>query len=223
MKKIPTLFKREFEGQTVHIKNEVTPGFEWVLEGKGLATIKWDGACCAIFNGQLYRRYDAKKGKTPPAGAIPCQPDPDPITGHWPHWVKCDEDNPSDKWFIAALESSKYQVIKEASKHILVAAVRAGSGQTEPPPASFEAVGRHFNGNPYDLDHDILIPHGRHKIKGLKRSFEGIRDYLHKTNIEGIVFWRDDRPQCKIKRTDFGFAWPTHIQDPWLWTIRASV
>lgn len=199
MKKIPTLFKREFEGQTVHIKNEVTPGFEWVLEGKGLATIKWDGACCAIFNGQLYRRYDAKKGKTPPAGAIPCQPDPDPITGHWPHWVKCDEDNPSDKWFIAALEYSRDIAINEA-------------------PRSFEAVGRHFNGNPYDLDYDMLIPHGRHGIEGLTRSFEGIRDYLQKTNIEGIVFWRDDRPQCKIKRTDFGFAWPTHIQDPCLWT-----
>lgn len=199
MKKIPTLFKREFEGQTVHIKNEVTPGFEWVLEGNGLATVKWDGACCAIFNGQLYRRYDAKKGKTPPAGAIPCQPDPDPITGHWPHWVKCDEDNPSDKWFIAALEYSRDIAINEA-------------------PRSFEAVGRHFNGNPYDLDYDMLIPHGRHGIAGLTRSFEGIRDYLQKTNIEGIVFWRDDRPQCKIKRTDFGFAWPTHIQNPCLWT-----
>ena len=27
-------------------------------------------------------------------------------------------------------------------------------------------------------------------------------------DIEGIVFWKDGAPQCKIKRTDFGFEWP---------------
>lgn len=26
--------------------------------------------------------------------------------------------------------------------------------------------------------------------------------------LEGIVFWKDGQPQCKIKRTDFGFSWP---------------
>lgn len=24
---------------------------------------------------------------------------------------------------------------------------------------------------------------------------------------EGIVFWKDGQPQCKIKRSDFGFPW----------------
>ena len=24
---------------------------------------------------------------------------------------------------------------------------------------------------------------------------------------EGIVFWKDRQPQCKIKRSDFGFPW----------------
>ena len=24
---------------------------------------------------------------------------------------------------------------------------------------------------------------------------------------EGIVFWNDGQPQCKIKRSDFGFPW----------------
>lgn len=26
--------------------------------------------------------------------------------------------------------------------------------------------------------------------------------------IEGIVFWKDGEPRCKIKRSDFGFEWP---------------
>lgn len=27
--------------------------------------------------------------------------------------------------------------------------------------------------------------------------------------IEGIVFWYGGKPLCKIKRSDFGFKWPT--------------
>ena len=71
MKKIPTLFKREFEGHNiVNILPEVTEGMEWVLNGEGTATVKIDGACCAIINGEFYKRYDAKKGKSVPEGAI---------------------------------------------------------------------------------------------------------------------------------------------------------
>lgn len=41
MKKIPTLFEREFlNHHVVKTLNKVTPGMEWVLEGYGTATIK---------------------------------------------------------------------------------------------------------------------------------------------------------------------------------------
>ena len=73
MKKIPTLFERVFENKRiVVITDKVYPGMEWVLEGKGIATEKIDGSCTAIIDGVFYKRYDAKKGKKPPAGAIPC-------------------------------------------------------------------------------------------------------------------------------------------------------
>lgn len=39
------------------------------------------------------------------------------------------------------------------------------------------------------------------------RSFDGIRDWLANHDEEGIVFWKDGEPKCKIKRTDFGFEW----------------
>lgn len=29
-----------------------------------------------------------------------------------------------------------------------------------------------------------------------------------KYRIEGLVFWFNGEPICKIKRTDFGFDWP---------------
>lgn len=183
MKKIPTLFIKWFNnGKFKEILPNVTPGFEWVLEGEGEATIKIDGSCCAIVGGELYKRYDAKKGKKAPEGAIPCC-EPDAVTGHHPHWVKCDRNNPADKWFWNAYDNTP-EIVN----------------------VTFEAIGPHFQGNPYGLCDDILEPHGVKHIE-VERSFEGIKKYLEENYIEGIVFWKDGEPQCKIKRSDFGFEW----------------
>ena len=196
MKKIPTLFKREFDPKTHKIAAvlpEATEGLEWVLEGEGVATVKMDGSCCAIINGEFYKRYDAKKGRTTPPGAIPCC-DPDPITGHWPHWVKVDPENPSDKWFYEAYQNMlKMSDVKDLSME-----------------GTYEALGPHFQANPYKLTADILVRHGVARIH-VTRSFEGIRDFLKDTPVEGIVFWKDGEPQCKIKRSDFGLQWPVKM------------
>jgi hypothetical protein len=183
MKKIPTLFEREYANhKVVGIKPNVTQGLEWVLEGKGMATEKIDGSCTAIINGEFYKRYDAKKGKKPPEGAIPCC-EPDPITGHHPHWVKVDESNPADKWFMNAYKNTPELI-----------------------DGTYEAIGVHFQGNPYGLCDDILERHGVKKIE-IPRTFEGIKKYLTDNYIEGIVFWLDGEPRCKIKRSDFGLDW----------------
>lgn len=186
MKKIPTLFKREFEGhRIVGITDEITPGCEEAFL-HGEATLKVDGSCCAIIDGTFYKRYDAKMGKKVPEGAIPCCL-PDPVTGHWPHWVRVDEDNPADKWFFTALLN------------------RCRGGY--PGDGTYEAVGPHFNGNPHNIPIDILERHGAHKID-IKRDFESVKYYLEHNNVEGIVFWFNGEPVCKIKRSDFGFEWP---------------
>lgn len=190
MNKIPTLFKREFEnGKVVGITDEVYPGMEWVLEGKGTATLKWDGSCCAIIDGVYYKRFDAKPGRKIPSGAIPCC-EPDPVTGHHPHWVPVDFQSKADKWFVAAWDKSRE----------LGAPNITGNG-------TYEAVGPHFNGNPYKLEDDILIPHGTVEVD-CGRSYEEIKEYLRCNYIEGIVFWFCGVPMCKIKRKDFGFDWP---------------
>ena len=186
MKKIPTLFERIFENhKIVGITDKVYPNMEWVLEGEGIATLKLDGSCCAIINGIFYKRYDAK-GKKVPEGAIPCC-EPDPVTGHFPHWVAVDLTNPADKWFYAALLNS----IEECGK------LEAGT---------YEAIGLHFQGNPYEMENDFLVKHGEIALD-VPRTFEGIKKYLEENHIEGIVFWKDGKPQCKIKRSDFGFSW----------------
>lgn len=188
MKKIPTLFERVYKNhRVVSITRNIGMGMEWVLDGKGVATVKMDGACCAIIDGKLYRRYDAKRGRKPPEGAIPCCA-PDPVTGHWPHWVACREGNTADKWFLEAYKNtSQIDTLTDGT---------------------YEAIGPHFQGNPYGLNKDTLDKHGRWGIR-VERSFEGIRDFLRENHhMEGIVFWRDGEPRCKIKRTDFGFPWP---------------
>ena len=73
---------------------------------------------------------------------------------------------------------------------------------------TYEAVGPHFQSNAYGLEKDTLVRHGSIVIDLPDKSFEGIRSYLGTHNIEGIVFWKDGKPQCKIKRKDFGFKWP---------------
>lgn len=195
MKKIPTLFKREFEGHNiVRVLPEVSDGsLRWVLDGEGTATVKIDGACCAIIDGVFYKRYDAKRGKPIPDGAIKCQEEADPVTGHLPCWVKVNENNPDDKWFIEA---------EKNTKHVKYVSPQLTEFRT------YEAVGKHFNGNPYNLDYDTLIPHGEEIIE-VERTFEGIKKYLEENYIEGIVFWKDGEPRCKIKRSDFGFEWAT--------------
>lgn len=197
MKKIPTLFKREFKDhKVVKILPEFTDDKcrDAVLNGE--ATIKFDGSCCAIIDGKFYKRYDAKKGKQIPENAIKCQEEADPVTGHLPCWVPVDENNPADKWFVEAYKDfSKYYILDDHT---------------------YEAIGPHFQGNPYGLECDTLVHHG---IEPADDSFEipsedpeEILIYIHRYlvlhDIEGLVFWLNGEPVCKIKRTDFGLPWP---------------
>ena len=189
MKKIPTLFHREFDNhKIIGITPEITEGCEEAFL-HGTPTIKFDGSCCAVINGVFYKRYDAKKGKPIPKSAIKCQGEPDPITGHFPCWVKVNENNPSDKWFVKAYKKT----LKSFA-----------------PDCTYEAIDPHFQGNPYNLEFDFLIKHGS-EITDFPRTFEGVRHWLETHNEEGLVFWLDNKPVCKIKRSDFGFAWPSRI------------
>ena len=139
MKKMPTLFERVFENhRIVRILPNVSPDLAWVMSGEGVATIKWDGTCCAVINGVFYKRYDAKHGKPIPSNAIKCQENADPVTGHLPCWVPCDRTATGDKWFWDAYD-------------------RMGIV----PDGTYEAIGPHFRANPYNLDADVLKPHGK--------------------------------------------------------------
>ena len=196
MKKMPCLFERDFHDRgRFTMREDVTPGCEWVLAGEGIATRKWDGTACAVIDGKLYKRYDAKKGKVAPAGAIPCDA-PDPVTGHHPHWVLVG-DEPESKWH------------REAWKEMVDKAVVISNG-------TYELIGPKVNGNPEKAATHIFIPHlsrfgptGNAELDAeLVRTFDGIREFLIDSWIEGIVFHHPDGRMCKIRRDDYGMRWP---------------
>lgn len=193
MKKIPCVFQREFLGKgQARPLADVTPGCEWVLAGEGVATIKRDGSVCIVLGGRLYRRFDAKHGKLAPAGAIPCDPAPDPVTGHWPHWVEVD-DGPDLRWHREAW-----------ARFIFLAAV---GGTVEG--ATYELCGPRVSGNRERMFQHVLFRHGAERVGGSNlRTFDGLRFWLGALPHEGLVFHHPDGRMAKIRRVDFGLAWP---------------
>ena len=182
MKKIISLFKRDYEGTRL-VFDELVPGAEWVTNGEGVATIKIDGTSCLVRDGKIYRRYDAKNGKTPPVGFEPAQ-DPDPVTGHWPGWLLVG-DKPEDKYH------------REAFNGFL------GENGT------YELVGPKVQGNPYNLNNHILVKHGEWLFDDQPpRSFDALKLWFENNHVEGIVWHRGNGDMVKIKRRDFGLPWP---------------
>lgn len=68
------------------VSGNLVPGSEWVIAGEGVATCKWDGTCVLIEDGRMWKRYEVKKGKTPPPGFRPAN-EVDPNTGKQQGWL----------------------------------------------------------------------------------------------------------------------------------------
>lgn len=188
MKKIPTLYERIYDdkGKPIGITPNIKPGLEDVFK-RCYATRKYDGTAVAFIDGKWMQRYDARK-KDRPADFIPCNDKPDPITGSDPGWIPA-----RDKYI---LEAISYFMENDCIYGIV-------NGTT------FEAVGPKINGNKDHFDHHTLVQHGQDTYfeDEYGPSFEGIKKFLTEHEIEGIVFWDDNGPVCKIKRRDFGIKW----------------
>ena len=57
------------------------------------------------------------------------------------------------------------------------------------------------------MSDDIIVRHGTKEVE-VGRTFDDIRAWLECNNQEGLVFWLNGKPVCKIKRSDFGLKWP---------------
>jgi hypothetical protein len=181
MKKISTLFKKD-PNDLGKVINEINPENQWAFK-YGVPTRKFDGTSCVIIDGEIYKRYDVKKGRQIPYGAIACQ-EADLITGHHPHWLRCDRMEKSDKYFFEAFDE-----------------------QEEWQDATYELCGIKIQGNPEKINGHQLIRHGCEGLYLKDYTFEYLKEYLSNPNndIEGIVFHHKiDGRMCKLRKSDFG-------------------
>lgn len=206
MKKIISLFERNYKTRLV-VPN-VFSGAEWVPAGEGKATVMYDGTCCMIRDGHLFKRYDrrltkpAKRRKKKVPNFVPSIEDFKPApenwepaeetfnvhTGHWPGWLPVGG-------------GSEDQYHREAFDNFV-----------DTDEGTYELVGPKIQGNPYNLLRHILLSHGDflpyHFPKEPPRDFEGLKEFFETSEIEGIVWHHPDGRMVKVKKKDFGFQWP---------------
>jgi hypothetical protein len=193
MIKVPTIFTRDLSRQPAHVVDHRSRQAErfWTSIGPGqrggryevVPTIKWDGTSCRMLAGRLWKRYDCKKGKTPPENFEPAQ-DPDPVTGHWPGWLAVGN-GPEDQWHREPIGGETFD------------------------DGTYELVGPKVQKNPYHLTTHRLIRHDGYPIPDAPfPDFIAIQEFLRSFDAEGIVWWHAGEPIGKIKRRDFGLPWP---------------
>lgn len=177
MKKIPTVFERDWEGDRSRVIDKVHPGCEWVLAGEGTAKRKYDGMCCMLRGGNLFKRRELRSGDAPPPNFE--QVDCDQETGKIIGWVPVG-DGPEDKWF------------RECDL--------AGLGD-----GTYELLGPKVQGNVEKRTAHVLQRHDMARTyPGAPRTFEELRAWLIGQDIEGLVFHHPDGRMAKIKLKDFG-------------------
>lgn len=186
MKKIPTLFVRDFTRDNGrYVTKEVTPGCEWVLAGEGVATRKYDGTCVMVDSddGSVWARREVKAGKPPPPNFRAVETDD--TTGKTVGWEP-------------AAQSSFAKFIAEAVEKQPVLL-----------PGTYELVGPKVNGNPERRLGHVLISHADAERVYLQvaLTFDTIREDVvalaNEDGCEGIVWHHPDGRMAKIKARDF--------------------
>ena len=180
MKKIVSLFQRNYDGDRL-VRDELAPGAEWVAAGEGVATRKYDGTCCLVRDGKLFKRYELKSGKTAPA-AFEAAQDADSTTGDVPGWLPVGA-GPED------------------ARHREAWAVAANIAEID---GTYELCGPKVQGNPERYTHHVLVRHGREVLSDAPRTYKALYRYLANKDVEGIVWHHPDGRMVKIKGKDFG-------------------
>lgn len=181
MKKIPTLFKRDFSLPGNPITAEYNDGTEWVLAGEGVATRKYDGTSVLIRGGKMYKRYEVKEGREEPYGFELA--DYDKTTGKKMGWIEVGNGS-EDKWY------------REASVGLTDGLAMADG--------TYELVGPKVQGNPEGYKSHYLVAHETAQaFTDVPTEFESLKRWLESKDIEGIVWHHPDGRMVKIKKKDF--------------------
>lgn len=221
VQKIPTLFDRDWDGDRSRVVDRPNPAAQWVLDGEGVATRKYDGTSCLVRDGILYKRF---------AFAVP----PDATLDNVQAVVPTDEeflpvsietspgrngpvtkaigwtrvgDGPEDEWH------------REGFAHTSRART---DNPTVLPDGTYELIGPKVQGNPERASEHQLVSHTDAKrfgfyqdpedeesfVDGCPRDYDGLRAWLQGRDIEGVVWHHPDGRMAKVKLRDFGLSRP---------------
>lgn len=187
MQKIPSLYVRDPENMA-RVTRDVNPRCQWVIDGEGTATVKWDGTCVRLDdNGQWWMRHQVKPGKTTPDQYIPVEHDP--VTGRTQGWIPAD--------------TSGY-------RKFLVEAIDNGHAD-EFEPGTYELVGPRIGANPHSFAVYTLLRHGVTPLFDVPTQYDALASWLRANNervgyLEGVVWHHPDGRMAKIKTKDFRHA-----------------
>lgn len=187
MKKIPTMFVRDWDGDRRYVGDEVTPGCEWVANGEGTPTRKYDGTCVMLdAEGRWWARREVKPGKSAPANFVALEHDLE--AGKTVGWEPI-EQSAFARWHAESLT--------EASED--------ETPITGPwPVGTYELIGPKVNGDPerYGV-HALILHEYAETLDDAPRDFAGLASWLHAHPYEGIVWHHEDGRMAKIKKRDF--------------------
>jgi hypothetical protein len=186
MQKIPTLFKRN-PTNMAHVLPEVNPDCQWVLDGEGIPTRKYDGTCVMFDGERWWARREVKPGKKAPANYRPIETDPN--TGKTVGWEPIEQ---------SAFVKFHAQALVSHDAHF---------GPTRFEPGTYELIGVKVNGNPERIDpefgHQLMRHAYAEELPDAPRSFDALKTWLASFEGEGVVWHHPDGRMAKLKKRDF--------------------
>lgn len=192
MRKIPTLFVRDPDTGLRYVTEQVHPDCQWVMDGEGVPTRKYDGTCVRFDGERWWARREVKPGKAAPANYVPVETDP--VTGKTVGW------EPVEQSAFAKVHAEAVAYQDDAARGLVDLGVYT--------PGTYELVGPKINGNPEQVDQHQLWAHATAEdmfVGGL--TFELIRDSVLSARdvdgCEGFVWHHEDGRMAKIKAKDF--------------------
>lgn len=184
MKKIPTLFVRDWDNNPKYVTRQPNPECQWVFDGEGTATRKYDGTCVMFDGDRWWARREVKPDKTPPADFVLLGEDTE--TGKRMGWEPIEQ---------SAFAKIHAEALASAVADNILATWARGT---------YELVGPKINRNPEGYEQHALVMHATAEdFTDIPLDYDGLAAWLHARPYEGIVWHAPDGRMAKIKGRDF--------------------
>ena len=183
MKKIPTIYVRDWAGDPAYVTQEPDPACDWVFAGEGKPTRKYDGTCVRFDGRRWWARREVKPGRPEPGGFELAGEDAQ--TGRRIGWEPADG-------------TGFHRFLLEA----------AGPEPGDWLPGTYELCGPKINQNPEGYPGHRLVRHdAAAPVEVSALTWDAIRAVViaiaDDEGAEGIVWHHGDGRMAKIKARDF--------------------